>query len=99
MSDHGTSGRYDQGCRCDPCRRANTVVVGKRRRERAKAVAELRDAYLALDYGREKWLALDAAIRKVIERRNRSGDVWPRDVKKSTLWSALGDDTSLMDDQ
>jgi hypothetical protein len=37
--EHGTRARYSTGCRCEPCRAANTAYE-KARRARAKAVAE-----------------------------------------------------------
>jgi hypothetical protein len=30
--EHGTSGRYDQGCRCQPCKTANAEVSAKQRK-------------------------------------------------------------------
>jgi hypothetical protein len=35
--EHGEVGRYDQGCRCDPCKAAKSVAMAKyRARKRAK---------------------------------------------------------------
>lgn len=39
MADHGTVGRYDDGCRCQPCKDANAA----RKRRGQKAQYALRD--------------------------------------------------------
>jgi hypothetical protein len=41
MMNHGTRGRYNKGCRCEPCAQANRTYSAKHKRRQSQAIREM----------------------------------------------------------